>query len=59
MNLVRVKEEGSHSRLAKVLIQGFPAEGIIDSGADITHEWRYAQEDFYCSASEEEGSKAS
>ena len=36
MNLVRVKDEGSHSRLAKVLIQGFPAEGIIDSGADIT-----------------------
>ena len=34
--MVRVKDEGSHSQMAGVMVQGFPVEGIIDSGADIT-----------------------
>ena len=36
VKMVRVKDEGSHSQMAGVLVQGFPVEGIIDSGADIT-----------------------
>lgn len=36
INLVRVQDCGSHAKVAKVQVQGFPAEGIIDSGADIT-----------------------
>ena len=36
VKLVHVQDHGSHSRLAKVSIQGFPVEGIVDSGADIT-----------------------
>jgi hypothetical protein len=34
--LVRVADRGSHPHCANVLIQGVPAYGIIDSGADIT-----------------------
>ena len=33
---VRVPDEGSCSQLARVDVQGVPADGIIDSGADIT-----------------------
>ena len=33
---VRVTDHGSHPHCAKVIIQGVPAYGIIDSGADIT-----------------------
>jgi hypothetical protein len=33
---VRVADRGSHPHCAKVSIQGVPAYGIIDSGADIT-----------------------
>ena len=36
VNVVRVQDHGSQSRMAEVVIQGFPAEGIVDSGADIT-----------------------
>ena len=30
-----VQGQGSHSHVARVLVQGYPAEGIVDSGADI------------------------
>ena len=33
---IRVKDMGSRAQLAKVNIQGVPAEGVVDSGADIT-----------------------
>ena len=33
---VRVLDEGSRSQFAHVLVQGVPAEGIVDTGADIT-----------------------
>ena len=36
VKLVRVTDEGSQPRCAQVLIQGVPASGIVDSGADIT-----------------------
>ena len=34
--LVHVKDSGSHPQRVRVEIQGVPAEGVIDSGADIT-----------------------
>lgn len=33
---MRVVDKGSRPHTAKVLIQGAPAEGIIDSGSDLT-----------------------
>ena len=36
VKMVRVKDKGSQARRAKVLLQGHPVEGIVDSGADIT-----------------------
>ena len=36
VNVVRVQDHGSQSRKADVVMQGCPAEGIVDSGADIT-----------------------
>ena len=33
---VCVLDEGSRSQFAHVLVQGVPAEGIVDTGADIT-----------------------
>ena len=36
VRMVRVADQGSHPQCAKVQIQGVPAFGIIDSGADIT-----------------------
>ena len=33
---IEVQDQGSHSHVARVLVQGYPAEGIVDSGADIT-----------------------
>ena len=36
IRMVRVVDKGSLPHLAKVLIQGVPAEGLVDSGADIT-----------------------
>ena len=30
-----MQDLGSHSRIAKVLVQGYPADGMVDSGADI------------------------
>ena len=33
---VRVSDQGSHSKCLKVQVQGEPAYGIIDSGADLT-----------------------
>ena len=36
VKLVHVQDHGSHSHLAKLSIQGFPVEGIVDSGTDIT-----------------------
>ena len=36
VSLVRVHDLGSQSQCVKVEIQGVPAEGILDSGADIT-----------------------
>ena len=36
MNHIRIKDTGSRCQLAWVDIQGVPAKGIIDSGADIT-----------------------
>ena len=36
VNQIRVTDEGSQSRLAHVNIQGVPADGVIDTGADIT-----------------------
>ena len=36
VRMVRVSDQGSHPQCAKVEVQGVPAFGIIDSGADIT-----------------------
>ena len=36
MNVVQLQDCGSQPQKAEVVIQGFPAEGIVDSGADIT-----------------------
>ena len=36
VKMVRVEDQGSQSRKAPVLLQGFPASGIVDSGADMT-----------------------
>ena len=36
IRLVRVSDKGSSPKCAKVLVQGVPTYGIIDSGADIT-----------------------
>ena len=36
VNLVRVEDKGSEPKCAKVEIQGVPAYGVVDSGADIT-----------------------
>lgn len=36
VNLVHVTDRGSVPHRAKVLIQGVPAHGVIDTGADIT-----------------------
>ena len=36
VNVVRVNDRGSKSQFAEVLIQGVPATGVIDTGADIT-----------------------
>ena len=36
VRLVRVADEGSQSQLARVIVQGVPADGAIDTGADIT-----------------------
>ena len=33
---IQVQDQGSHSHIAKVLVQGYPADGIVDSCADIT-----------------------
>ena len=34
--MVTVDDKGSHSQCARVLLEGVPAFGIVDSGADIT-----------------------
>ena len=34
--LIRVDDKGSSPQCARVLIQGVPADGIVDSGAEIT-----------------------
>ena len=36
VHVVRVEDKGSHPKCARVNIQGVPAYGIVDSGADIT-----------------------
>ena len=36
VRLVRVDDKGSSPQCARVLIQGVPADGIVDSGAEIT-----------------------
>ena len=36
IRMVRVSDQGSHSKCLKVQVQGVPAYGIIDSGADFT-----------------------
>lgn len=36
VNAVRVQDEGSKPRCARVLVQGVPAYGIVDTAADIT-----------------------
>ena len=36
VRLIQVADEGSQSQLAHVIIQGVPADGVIDTGADIT-----------------------
>ena len=36
VNVVRVNDRGSKPQFAVVLIQGVPATGVIDTGADIT-----------------------
>ena len=33
---VRINDRGSHQQYANVQIEGVPAKGVIDSGADIT-----------------------
>ena len=33
---IRVMDHGSQSKLARVIVQGVPADGLIDTGADIT-----------------------
>ena len=33
---IRISDQGSHPQCARVLIQGVPVYGIVDSGADIT-----------------------
>lgn len=36
VKLVQVADEGSRSQLAHVIVQGVPADGMVDTGADIT-----------------------
>ena len=36
VRMIQISDKGSHSQYARVLIQGVPAEGLIDSGAEIT-----------------------
>ena len=36
VRMVTITDKGSHSQYAEVFIQGVPAEGLIDSGAEIT-----------------------
>ena len=36
MRVVRLTDKGSNPQCVKLLIQGVPAYGIIDSGADFT-----------------------
>ena len=36
MRLIQVADEGSQPQLAHVMVQGVPADGKIDTGADIT-----------------------
>ena len=36
VHLVRVDDKGSSPQCARVLIQGVPVDGIVDSGAEIT-----------------------
>ena len=36
MRMVRVADKGSKPQCAKVEVQGVPAYGVLDSGADIT-----------------------
>ena len=36
VRLIQVADEGSQSQLAHVIVQGVPADGVIDTGADIT-----------------------
>ena len=36
VRLIRVTDEGSQSQLARVIVQGVPADGVIDTGAGIT-----------------------
>ncbi len=31
-----MSDKGSHSQFARILIEGVPADGIVDTGADIT-----------------------
>ena len=36
MRLIQVADEGSQSQLTHVMVQGVPADGVIDTSADIT-----------------------
>ena len=36
MRLIQVVDEGSQSQLAHVIVQGVPADGVIDTDSDIT-----------------------
>ena len=36
VRMIQIADKGSHSQYAEVFIQGIPAEGLIDSGAEIT-----------------------
>ena len=49
---VRVPDKGSKPRRAVVQIQGVPASGIIDSGADITYSLQASS--CYCQAAQKE-----
>ena len=36
MKLIRVRDQGSDVKLARVDVQGVPADGVIDTGSDIS-----------------------
>ena len=59
MRMIQVTDKGSNSHQAEVFIQGVPAEGLIDSGVEITcnHGRRIIQEGSHSQQIEEKDFK--